>query len=436
MHFEKINNILGQIIILKVLHMNKIIKRLCISTATLLLSQASYATAENSIENGKYIAIAGDCAACHTSNEADPFAGGVSFPTPFGVIYSTNITPNKEQGIGHYSFQDFSETLRTGVAPIGNLYPAMPFTSYHKMSDADMTDLWAYLQSIPESKTPNLENSMMFPANIRMGLKGWNLLFLGSGQYEADKTKSDEWNRGAYLIEGWTHCGECHTPRNIFMASKTAPELQLSGSVLGSVMAPDIRTKELIKQGWTRQSLTQLLHKGYSEQGVANHEMLEVVSKSLKFLTKDDINAIVTRLLDSKDASAEGEHPIATVANKSLVDSDNLYAYNCAGCHAANGEGTSFAPPLQSNATIRATNPTNLITFILKGIPASNANKDSTFVAMPAQAQVLSDQQITTLANLLRASWSTAEDPEITADQVKEIRESLIESGDIKAVKK
>lgn len=422
--------------LIKASQMNKTIKQLCISTVALLLSQASYATAENSIESGKYISTAGDCAACHTSNEADPFAGGVAFPTPFGVIYSTNITPNKEQGIGNYSFQDFSDALKTGVAPKGNLYPAMPFTSYHKMSDADMQDLWAYFQSIPESKTPNVDNSMMFPANIRMGLKGWNLLFLGSYEYQADKTKSDEWNRGAYLIQGWTHCGECHTPRNIFMASKTDPELQLSGSLLASVMAPDIRTKELVKQGWTRETLTQLLHKGHSTQGVANHEMFEVVSKSLQYLTKDDINAIVTNLLDLKDASAEEEHQVVKAVHKPLVDIDNLYAYNCAGCHAANGDGTMIAPPLQSNATIRATNPSNLITFILKGIPASNVSNETTFVGMPAQAQVLTDKQIATLATLLRVSWSTIETPEITVEQVKEIRERLIESGDIKAVEK
>ena len=416
--------------------MNQTLKRLLVSTATLFFAHASYATTENTIENGKYIANAGDCAACHTSNEADPFAGGVSFPTPFGVIYSTNITPSKEQGIGHYSFEDFSETLRTGVAPKGNLYPAMPFTSYHKMSDGDMHDLWAYLQSLPESNTPNIDNSMMFPANIRMGLKGWNLLFLNSGQYEPNKEESAEWNRGEYLIQGWAHCGECHTPRNIFMASKSDPELQLSGSQLGAIMAPNIRPKELRKQGWTRESLTQLLHSGYSAQGVVNHEMFEVVSKSLKYLTKDDINAIVTRLLDLQDVSDEETHRLAKVTNKNIVDSEHLFSYNCAGCHGINGEGTTIAPPLQSNATVKATNPTNLITFILKGIPASNVSKDTTFVPMPSQAQVLTDHQIATLAFLLRASWSNVQDPEITAEQVKEIREQLIESGDIEPVKK
>ena len=413
--------------------MKKIIKHLFTSTFILLLSQTSYAQTDVNIENGKYIARAGDCAACHTSNESDPYAGGIAFPTPFGVIYSTNITPNKEQGIGNYTFQDFSDTLRTGVAPKGNLYPAMPFTSYHKMSDTDMHNLWAYLQSLPESKTPNIENSMMFPANIRMGLKGWNLLFLNSGQYKTNQNKSAEWNRGAYLIQGWAHCGECHTPRNLFMATKGSPELQLSGSQLGSIMAPDIRSNELEKQGWTRESLTKLLHSGHSEQGVVNHEMLEVVSKSLRYLTKDDINAIVTNLLDLKDVSNEEIHQAAKVANKNIVDSYHLFTFNCAGCHGLNGEGTSFAPTLQNNATVKANNPTNLITFILKGIPASNVSSDTAFVAMPAQAEILTDHQIATLAFLLRSSWSTVNNPEITADQVKEIRERLIESGDISA---
>ena len=409
-------------------------KKNLLIASSLLLSHSLFAADLDSIKRGEYIAKAGDCAACHSVDGQDTFSGGLAFPTPFGIVYSTNITPNKESGIGQYSFDEFSETLRTGVAPKGNLYPAMPYTSYNKFSDADMHDLWNYFQTVSESKTPNKENSMMFPANIRMGLKGWNLLFLDNEQYKNNDAKSAEWNRGAYLVKGAAHCGECHTPRNIFMATKGDPELQLSGSQLGAIRAPNIRPEELRKQSWTRESLTQLLHDGYSAQGVVNHEMFEVVSKSLRYLTADDINAIVTNILDIEDISKDHKEQVAIALNKNINDKQKLFTYNCAGCHGMSGEGSTFAPSLATNGTVKSTNPDNLIHFILEGIPAANITDATTFVPMPGQAQVLNNDQIAELANLLRETWGTKDLQKITVDQVQEIRERLIDAGKIQPV--
>jgi len=379
---------------------------------------------QESIDRGEYIAFAGDCNACHTVEQGDKYAGGYAFPTPFGVVFSTNITPNKEHGIGNYSYQDFVRVMREGVAPGGTLYPAMPFTSYHYVTDADLEDLWSYLQSIPPSDKPNLENTMIFPANIRLGLKVWNFMFLNTDEFVENKDKSAEWNRGAYLIKGLAHCGECHTPRNIAMASDESKTLM--GGPLGSINAPNITPLELKKQGWTRESLVDLFHQGHSSQGVVNHDMLEVVSNSLSHLTIEDLDAVATYLLDSSDATLQERINVAKLTNTEEKSGKKLFTLNCGGCHGLNGEGSAVAPALNTNATVKATDPTNLIAFILKGIPKSYL----TLLPMPSHSQTLSDAQIVEVVNYVRLTWGQNE--RIDVDTVAKIRKRLEKMDAIK----
>lgn len=402
--------------------------RTSIALMALILSSVSFATAlDDSVERGRYIAYAGDCAACHNVEGGDEYAGGHAFPTPFGIVYSTNITPDKTHGIGDYSYDDFVKVMREGIAPSGNLYPAMPFTSFHIVTDSDLQDLWHYLQRVPFSSTPNVENTMIFPANIRFGLKAWNLLFLDSTGFVANSDKSKEWNRGAYLVEGLAHCGECHTPRNIAMAMDESKAL--SGGFLGNINALDITPAELLKQGWSRASLVDLFHTGHSAQGVVNHEMLEAVSNSFSHLTIDDLNAVATYLLDDTDVTAVELKVTAKLTNKEKKDGKVLFTHNCSGCHGVNGEGSAIAPALHSNASVKATESDNLITFILEGIPKS----DITMMAMPGYSEILSNKQIVSLSNYIRLSWGSNQ--KITAKKVHNIRQSLLDSGDIKPAK-
>lgn len=401
-----------------------------IAFMSLTLSAGSFATdIDASVERGRYIAFAGDCAACHNAEngKGDKFAGGYAFPTPFGVVYSTNITPDKEHGIGNYSYDDFVKVMREGIAPTGNLYPAMPFTSFHIVTDNDMKDLWSYMQAVPASDTPNIENTMIFPANIRFGLKSWNLLFLDSKPFAVNKEKSAEWNRGAYLVEGLAHCGECHTPRNIAMAMNT--DKPLMGGALGSINAPNITPLELRKEGWTRSSLVDLFHQGHSAQGIVSSQMLEAVSNSFSHLTIDDLDAVATYLLDDADTSPAQREVTAKLTNLEEKDGKGLFTSNCAGCHGLAGEGSPVAPALNTNATIRATDPSNMIIFILKGIEKS----EITLLPMPGHNQMLDNDQIASLSNYMRLTWGNNE--KVDAELVDEIRQSLLDSGDIIAAK-
>ena len=381
----------------------------------------------DSVERGRYIAYTGDCAACHNIEGGDQYAGGYAFPTPFGTVYSTNITPDKTHGIGNYSDEDFVKVMREGIAPGGNLYPAMPFTSFHIVTDEDLEDLWHYLQTIPASDTPNVENTMMFPANIRFGLKSWNLLFLDSTDFIANSQKSEEWNRGAYIVEGLAHCGECHTPRNMAMAMDKSKAL--SGGFLNNIYAPDITPVELRKQGWSRASMVDLLHTGHSAQGGVNHEMLKAVLNSFSHLTIDDLNAVATYLLDDTDTTLAEREVTAKLTKKEGSEGKVLFTNSCSGCHGANGEGSPVAPALGSNASVKATDPSNLIIFILQGIPKS----DITMLPMPGFNQTLSNEQIVSLSNYIRLSWG--DNQKITVEQVQNIRQLLLDSGDITPAK-
>ena len=179
------------------------------------------------IERGRQVAIESDCVACHTGPSSAPFAGGVAFDSPFGMIYSTNITPDKQHGIGHYNREDFYRAVKWGYSSkVGNLYPAMPFTSYRKLNDQDLDALWAYFKSIKPIEMANNANDLIFPANIRFFLGGWNQLFFDDSDFSPDPNRSEQWNKGKYFVEAAGHCGECHTPRNLLFAMEPSKALQ------------------------------------------------------------------------------------------------------------------------------------------------------------------------------------------------------------------
>ena len=405
----------------------KNLTRLFVSLAVTLLG-AHLAMAQNTnkeqVEQGKYLAVAGDCIACHTAPEGMPFAGGLPMHTPFGVLYSTNITPDKNTGIGEYSYELFRQTMHEGKGSAGHLYPAMPYTSYTLLSEDDTQALYAYFMSLPPVSQLNRENEIYFPFNLRFGLGFWKALFAKDIEYEKDANKSVKWNRGNYLVNALGHCGECHTPRNFTMELDQQRPMQ--GNVIGGFEASDITSERLKAQGWTKQDLATLFKNGYSDKGTVFGEMSMVVYHSLSRLNDNDMNAVTSYLLDS-DAPLEAKPVIARTPD-SAAPGHNTYVNMCSGCHGLEGQGKpKIAPAMQSNATINRPSVYNSVAVLLRGIPSQKYNATSAFYAMDSFEE-LTDQEMADLINYMRKAW-TDEPPNVSEDQVERIRDELDGQG-------
>lgn len=388
----------------------------------------SITAAQPLAEKGRYIAAAADCVACHTAENGRPFAGGRPFPTPFGTLYSTNITPDGETGIGDYSLEDFRATMRRGKGPHGNLYPAMPYTSYYLVRDDDIEALYRYFMQLPPVENRPPKNRLTFPANLRFGLSFWNWLYFDPEKTLAEPAgKSAEWQRGSYLVNALGHCGECHTPRNFAQAMRL--DKRFAGNVLEGWDAVDIRPQSLRRQGWDRAQLRQLLTTGSSERGTLFGEMYRVMQHSLRHLSDEDINAMITFLLDDSEALPERSGNSESAAQNYPRGRGDFIAY-CAGCHGRAGSGITqaFAPGMDNNAAIRATNPHNAIAVILRGLPAQRLDRERARAGMPSFHRQLDDARIAELVNFMRAAWSRG-GAEVTAEEVARIRHSLEEEG-------
>ena len=370
------------------------------------ISPTVMATTDNELINkGKYLSQLADCYACHTATGGEPYAGGLSFKTPFGVIYSTNITSDKTQGIGDFSFEDFDRAMRHGVAPKGNLYPAMPYTSFDKITQEDMRALYVYFMNTKPSSQANLDNDVMFPANIRLGLKGWNLLNHKPQEFAADNSKSDSWNRGNYILNSFGHCGECHTPRDMTMAMDHSKHYQ--GAMIGNVWAPDITSQSLIEQGWSSQDIKDLLGTGYSRKGTVVGEMYTAIFHSLSKFDEQDLHASAVYLLDS-DEDVPGK-PLTFNAQANTGEGYQLYMGYCASCHGIEGEGKpNFAPGLAGNESLAHENSINLLVATLYGIKPQFYSTLVSFDAMPGYDNKLNDEELTNLVNYLKAAFTNS----------------------------
>ncbi|WDD98710.1 cytochrome c [Thalassomonas actiniarum] len=376
------------------------------------------------IAQGKYLAEIGDCVACHTPQGGRELSGGLPFETPFGIVYSTNITSDKETGIGHYSYQDFYRAMHEGISPNGNLYPAMPYTSYHLLTDADTRALYAYFMNTKPISQENKDSEIGFPFNIRMGLKAWNLMNHEDSVFTPDPAKSDSWNRGSYLVNVLGHCGECHTPRNAIFAMD--PTAHFQGTVLDTFEASNITPEELNRQNWTHEDLKQLFTKGYSRKGTVFGGMYPVVYHSYSHLTEQDMRAVTSYLLDN-EADIEAL-PLAFNGHDKAAPGYNTYMGYCAGCHGQDGEGRpNVAPALAGNATLDRTSVYNAVSLLLNGIVSQHYNSTTSFYAMPAYADKFDDQQLTDLVNYMRTTW-TAQKADIGVSKVKDIRTNMKQS--------
>jgi mono/diheme cytochrome c family protein len=375
------------------------------------------------VEQGRYLAIAGDCGGCHTRPEGGkPFAGGYPITSPVGVIYSTNITSSRIAGIGAYSETQFSRVLREGIRRDGtHLYPAMPYTAYAKLSDADVHALFVYFtQSVPAVDEQPPVTRLPFPFNLRTSMSIWNTLFLSMARFIPDPHRSAEWNRGAYLAEALEHCGACHTPRNTLMAEQS--RRQFAGTRVGGWYAPNITSDPVSGIGaWTRDELVQYLKTGALHgKAQAAGGMAEAVGDSLQYLTSQDLSALATYLLSVPPIRDQGESrardtwggPVKheaelrgrpTTAGTERPEGNALYSGNCASCHQPTGAGTTdhVFPSLFHNTATGARHADNLLAAILfgvdRGIGASHAFMPRFDAA--SYVQPLNDTQVATLAN-------------------------------------
>jgi mono/diheme cytochrome c family protein len=378
---------------------------------------------EEVVARGRYLAEAADCAACHSAPGGAPFAGGLPMQTGFGTIYATNITPDPDDGIGRWSAEDFWRALHDGVRRDGQqLYPAMPYTSYRGITRADADAIYAYVMRLRPMKVANRRTELSFPFNIRLGMLGWNLLFLHDRLPSVSAGSSPAWQRGRYLVNVLGHCGECHTPRGI--AGEMELSRSLTGFALGRVAAPDITPAGLAARGWTADALRAYLGRGFARQGSAFSDMHPVIMLSTRHLTDKDLAAVATYLLGD-DPPPPAPLPAIDPAESAAAAGGagrTSYVALCAGCHGLDGDGVpNTVVAMRANSTLRLADPRNLIVAMLDGIGAENFPHRASMQAMPGFSDKLSDAEAAALANYLRVTWG-GQKGDVTPAAVRALR--------------
>jgi mono/diheme cytochrome c family protein len=370
---------------------------------------------ESAVKRGEYLAEAADCLVCHTAHGGQPFAGGLAFPLPFGTIYSTNITPDSETGIGGYTDAQFLDAVRRGVRRDGaRLYPAMPYGSYTYLTDADALAIKAYLFALAPVNAPNRATTLRFPFNQRFAIAVWSGLFNTNERFRPDTSRSPEWNRGAYLAEALGHCGECHTPRNLAFALDE--RRKFGGAIAGGWHAYNISADPGTGIGaWSDEELVNYLSGGHAAgRGSASGPMGEVVDASLSQLDPADIRALAV-YVRSVPAVASLEVPPTIAGATTLSHREGGGAANalgkqvfegaCAGCH-----GWSGISPLSSVADLtgtRAVNDpqaTNVVQIVLAGEEHSSGQ---IALSMPAFGGSYSDNEVAAVANYVTARFGS-----------------------------
>lgn len=374
-------------------------------------SQVSEATLKDPalIAKGEYLSAVGDCASCHTVQGGARYAGGRVLPTPFGDLASPNITPDRETGLGAWSFEDFWQALHSGKGRHGELlYPVFSYTSFTKVTRDDALAIFAYLQSLPPVHQPATPPGLAFPYSVRNSLKAWRALYFREGEYQPDAGRSDAWNRGAYLVQGLGHCNECHAPRDAFGGSQNQPALAGGQIPSQNWYAPDLSTQANGGlAGWSEQDIVDLLRTGQSARGTAFGPMAEVVRQSTQHLREDDLRAIATylRSLPPRAPQAEPTTPLDT--RPILAQGAKVYAERCADCHGKDGNGVpGVYPPLNGNSSVNEPTGINAVRVVLLGGFAPVTAGNPRPYSMPPFAQQLNDSDVAAVVTYIRQSWS------------------------------
>ncbi|MDT5428416.1 cytochrome c [Providencia rettgeri] len=386
------------------------------------------------LPRGQELATAGDCFGCHSLPEGPLAAGGRAIGTPFGTIYSTNITPDKQFGIGNYTRADFHRALKNGIGKErGNLYPAMPFVFTHMTTSDDIDALYAYVMSLPPINVPNKENTGVFVLPVRPFMNFWTLLNFPKQNAPHDPQRSAEWNRGAYIVEGLAHCGACHSPRNLMMGVEFSRSLQ--GGEEAGLAIPDITAEALSKHGYDTASLSQFLLTGNAPQGSAFADMSTVTHFSTSQMKKSDVDDMAIYLMTDKQGKILGakaspaplpEANLSEVGDVSQIMETGrlMYMSTCAGCHGITGEGVpNGIPALKGNAILAMDSPETFISVVLTGIPTTTFPNGQRMYAMPSFADDLTPQEMADLISWARAEWGGQGKP-VTAEQVEKLKKA------------
>ena len=394
--------------------------------------QAFNATAQQ-IEHGAYLARAGNCSACHTARGGAPFAGGSGINTPFGTVYSTNLTPDRATGIGNWSADEFWRAMHNGRSRDGRLlYPAFPYPNYTVVTRPDSDALYAYFRSQRPVARVNTEHALRFPYNLQASLAVWRALFFKPNDPQArsapvDSTRSAEWLRGSYLVRGLGHCNACHGSRNLFGATSEA--LELSGGLIPmqNWYAPSLTsTAEAGVAHWSPDQVVALLKTGKTDQGSVQASVLgpmaEVVFRSTQYLSDADLRAMAVFLIALPQRPAE---PSATARQAKPADATlvrhgaELYDKHCADCHGAQGQGaTGIYPALAGNRAVTLASPANLVRVVVSGgfLPATAGNPRP--YGMPPFGPVLNDADIAAVVSFVRGAWGNQAAPVSTLEVI------------------
>jgi mono/diheme cytochrome c family protein len=363
------------------------------------------------IARGEYLAQAGDCVACHTAPGGKLFSGTRAMPTPFGTLYTSNVTPDMETGIGKWTADQFYSMMHTGRSPDGGLlYPAMPFASYTKVTRADSDAIFAFMQSVPPIKQQNRPHELTFPYNNRSLIIGWRTLYFTEGEYKPEGTKSEQWNRGAYLVQGLGHCAMCHTAINALGGSSESQAFQGGLIPMQNWYAPSLTSnKEGGLGDWTIADISDLLRIGASNRGAVYGPMADVTYNSLQYLTEVDTRAMAVYLKSLGDHAIPDTSPPSTTAQESsllLRLGMTIYTDKCSSCHGTQGLGKPpHYPPLAGNQSIQMASAVNPIRMVLNGgYPPGTAGNPMPH-GMPPFAQNLSDDEVAAVVTYIRVAW-------------------------------
>jgi mono/diheme cytochrome c family protein len=363
------------------------------------------------VKRGRELAALGNCNSCHTVRGGKNFAGGLPVPTPFGTVFSSNITPDPETGIGRWPEDAFRRAMRSGVDREGrHLYPTFPYDHFTNVSDDDDRALFAFLMTREPVRAPARDNQLSFPFDHRVVIAGWKLLFLRAGTYKPDTTKSAEWNRGAYLVEGLAHCGACHTPRNALGAERTTASF--SGGDVDNWQAYPINAQSLAPVPWDADALYTYLRDGFHpDHGTARGPMADVAS-NLSAVPATDVRAIATYMADvfgkpSPVRKLQGETVLAQAkqgaASPPESEGGKIYAAACAGCHDGSRPPPYGGIHLSLSTAISSPDPRNLANIVLSGVAPIEGERSP---IMPGFAAVMNDREVVVLLEYLRSRFS------------------------------
>ena len=380
------------------------------------------------IDRGHYLAVVGDCAACHTlPGSGHDLAGGRPVETPFGLLIAPNITPDPQSGIGAWTDDEFVNALTKGTGRNGaHLYPAMPYTYYTKVTRDDALAIRAFLDTLPAVHNPVNADQLPFPLNIRSSTAVWNELFFKPGTFQPVAGKSAEWNRGAYLAEGLGHCGMCHTPKNFLGGDKTSERLQ--GYALQGWFAPNITNDSRRGLGsWSVDEIVAYLQTGHNQTSAATGLMAETLNLSTSHMSANDLKAIAVYL---KDQPGQKESTPSAADQTVMKAGAQIYSDECSACHTSDGKGASgIFPALSGSPAVQQADPASLLRVVLRGARSVGTDQAPTAPAMPAFGWLLKDDQVAAVLTYIRNAWGNSA-PAVSASEVGKVREELTERSD------